>query len=66
MDAREIQQLRPLLNEYLHEFDDCFGRREPVEAYRVNLNEERRAPLPITDGGSVNLQGRNLIPKCRS
>jgi SRSO17 transposase len=30
MDAKRIERLRPKLNEYLRQFDDCFARREPV------------------------------------
>jgi SRSO17 transposase len=30
MDAKQIKQLRPRLNAYLGQFDDCFARCEPV------------------------------------
>jgi hypothetical protein len=30
MDAQQIRKLQPMLNKYLSEFDDCFGRSEPA------------------------------------
>ncbi|MFA6132885.1 MAG: hypothetical protein WC869_02570 [Phycisphaerae bacterium] len=37
MDAKQIQQLRPMLNTYLRQFDDCFGRRGPVAHLKTHL-----------------------------
>lgn len=38
MDAQQIRKLRPLLNKYLAEFDDCFSRSEPAENLRVYVH----------------------------
>jgi SRSO17 transposase len=38
MEARQIRKLRPMLDEYLAEFDDCFSRSEPAENLRVYVN----------------------------
>ena len=63
MDAREIQQLRPLLNQYLREFDDCFGRREPFEHLRTYVcgqlsDLHRKSMEPVAD--AAGQQPRNL------
>jgi len=63
MEAEQIQQLRPALNEYLREFDDCFGRREPVEHLRMYVagrlsDLQRKTMEPIADAAGG--QPRNL------
>ena len=43
MDAKQIKQLKPMLNKYLRQFDDCFGRIEPTErpkAYVTGIPED--------------------------
>lgn len=64
MDAAKIQQMRPALNTYLREFDDCFGRREPLEHLRTYVTGrlsdlQRKTMEPIADatgGEPRNLQ----------
>lgn len=63
MDAKQIKQLRPMLNKYLQKFDDCFGRIEPVESLRAyvtgQLSDLQRKSLePMADAAS--LPPRNL------
>lgn len=58
MDAKEIQQLRPMLNAYLRKFDDCFGRREPMEHLKHyvlgQLSDLPRKSLePIADAAGI-------------
>ena len=54
MDAKQIQQLRPRLNGYLKQFDDCFARCEPVahlETYVLGQLSElpRKSIEPMAD-----------------
>jgi SRSO17 transposase len=64
MDAHRIRGLRPLLETYLHEFDDCFARSEPTQHLRTYVTGQlsdlqRKSMEPIADaaGGSPrNLQ----------
>jgi len=63
MEAKQIQQLRPLLNAYLRQFDDCFGRREPVALLKTyvlgQLSDLPRKTLePIAD--KSHLEPRTL------
>ena len=58
MDAKQIQQLRPMLNAYLKPFDDCFGRHEPVAHLKTyvlgQLSDLPRKSLePIADAAGV-------------
>jgi SRSO17 transposase len=58
MDARQIRKLRPMLNKYLAEFDDCFGRSEPAGNLRVYVNGQlsdlpRKSIEPIADRAGV-------------
>ena len=58
MDAQQIRKLKPMLNKYLSEFDDCFGRREPAENLRVYVNGQlsnlpRKSIEPIADRAGV-------------
>jgi SRSO17 transposase len=38
MDAQQIRRLRPMLDNYLAEFSDCFARSEPAQNMRVYVN----------------------------
>ena len=63
MDARQIQQLRPMLNKFLRQFDDCFGRSEPVEHLRTYVTGQlsdlpRKSLEPIADAAGE--RPRNL------
>ena len=63
MDAQEIQELRPRLNTYLRQFDDCFGRREPVGHLRTYVQGQlsdlpRKSLEPIAD--AAGLEPRTL------
>jgi SRSO17 transposase len=58
MDAQQIRKLGPMLSKYLHEFDDCFARREPADNMRVyvhgQLSDLRRKSIePIADRSGV-------------
>lgn len=58
MDARQIRKLKPMLNTYLDEFDDCFGRSEPAANLRVYINGQlsdlpRKSIEPIADRAGV-------------
>ena len=58
MDAKQIRKLRPMLNKYLAEFDDCFSRSEPAGHLRVyvhgQLSDLRRKSIePIADRAGV-------------
>ena len=58
MDARQIRKLKPMLNKYLGEFDDCFSRSEPAANLRVyvsgQLSDLRRKSIePIADRAGV-------------
>jgi len=58
MDAKQIRKLRPMLNRYLAEFDDCFSRSEPADNLRVYVNGQlsdlrRKSIEPIADRAGV-------------
>jgi SRSO17 transposase len=58
MDAKQIQQLRPMLNTYLRQFDECFGRREPVAHLKTYVLGQlsglpRKSMEPIADAAGV-------------
>lgn len=58
MDAQQIRKLRPLLNQYLAEFDDCFTRSEPARNLRVYVNGQlsdlpRKSIEPMADRAGV-------------
>ena len=57
MDADEIEALRPTLEDYLSEFDDCFGRVEPrghlrtyVEGQLGGLPRKSVEPIALAAG----------------
>ena len=59
MDADTILRIRPMLTEYLHEFDDCMGRvtnRSHLEVYvSGQLGDlERKSVEPIADAAGVS------------
>jgi SRSO17 transposase len=63
MDAELIQRLRPMLNTFLRQFDDCFGRREPVEHLKTYVVGQlsglaRKSMEPMAD--AVGLEPRTL------
>ena len=63
MDARQIAQLEPMLNKYLRQFDDCFGRIEPVERLKAYVTGQlsdlqRKSIEPMAD--AAGLPPRNL------
>lgn len=63
MDARQIRKLRPMLDRYLAEFDDCFSRSEPAENLRVYVNGQlsdlqRKSIEPMAD--HANMPPRTL------
>ena len=54
MTVDEIKQIGPELNAYLNQFEDCFGRREPVEHARTYVSGQlsdlpRKSVEPIAD-----------------
>ena len=58
MDAQQIQRLRPMLNTFLKQFDDCFGRREPVEHLKTYVIGQlsslpRKSMEPMADAAGV-------------
>lgn len=58
MDAQQIQQLRPMLDTYLRQFDDCFGRREPVAHLKTYVLGQlsglpRKSMEPIADAAGL-------------
>lgn len=58
MDAQRIRKLRPMLEKYLSEFDDCFGRSEPAGHLRVYVNGQlsdlpNKSIEPMADWGGV-------------
>jgi SRSO17 transposase len=58
MDADTILRIRPMLTEYLHEFDGCMGRitnRSHLETYVSGQlgNLERKSVEPIADAAGV-------------
>lgn len=63
MDAKQIRQLEPMLNKYLRQFDDCFGRIEPVERLKAYVTGQlsdlqRKSIEPMAD--AAGLPPRNL------
>ncbi len=63
MDAKEIKQLEPMLNDYLRQFDDCFGRIEPTQLLRTYVTGQlsdlqRKSIEPMAD--AAGLPPRNL------
>jgi len=63
MDARQIRQLEPMLNKYLRQFDDCFGRIEPTERLKTYVTGQlsdlqRKSIEPMAD--AAGLPPRNL------
>jgi len=63
MDAKQIKQLKPMLNKYLREFDDCFGRIEPTERLKAYVTGQlsdlkRKSIEPMAD--AAGLPPRNL------
>lgn len=58
MDAQQIHQLKPMLNAYLREFDDCFGRHEPVAHLKTYVQGQlsdlpRKSLEPIADAAGM-------------
>lgn len=54
MDASQIERLRPMLNTFLRQFEDCFGRREPVEHLKTYVlgqlsSLSRKSVEPMAD-----------------
>jgi len=63
MDAKQIKQLKPMLDKYLRQFDDCFGRIEPTERLKAYVTGQlsdlqRKSIEPMADAAS--LPPRNL------
>lgn len=63
MDAKEIKQLEPMLNKYLRQFDDCFGRIEPTQRLRTYVTGQlsdlqRKSIEPMAD--AAGMPPRNL------
>lgn len=63
MDAKQIKQLKPMLNKYLRQFDDCFGRIEPTERLQAYVTGQlsdlqRKSIEPMAD--AAGLPPRNL------
>jgi SRSO17 transposase len=63
MDAKQIKQLKPMLNTYLRQFDDCFGRIEPTERLKAYVTGQlsdlpRKSIEPMAD--AAGLPPRNL------
>lgn len=63
MDAKQIKQLKPMLNKYLRQYDDCFGRIEPTERLKVYVagqlsGLQRKSIEPMAD--AAGLPPRNL------
>jgi SRSO17 transposase len=57
MDARQIRQLKPQLQEYLRQFDDCFPRRDTrahlpvyVEGQLSDLAQKSVEPIALNGG----------------
>ena len=58
MEAKQILSLRPMLARYLHQFDSCFGRSEPVEHVRTYVAGQlsdlpRKSIEPIADAAGM-------------
>jgi len=63
MDAKQIKQLKPMLNKYLRQFDGCFGRIEPTERLKAYVagqlsDLQRKSIEPMAD--AAGLPPRNL------
>jgi SRSO17 transposase len=63
MDAAQIAQLRPMLNTYLRQFDDCFARSEPVGHLKTYVLGQlsglpRKSMEPMAD--AAGLEPRTL------
>jgi len=63
MDAKQIKQLEPMLNKYLRQFDDCFGRIEPTDMLKTYVTGQlsdlqRKSIEPMAD--AAGLPPRNL------
>jgi len=63
MDAKQIKHLKPMLNKYLRQFDDCFGRIEPAERLKAYVTGQlsdlqRKSIEPMAD--AAGLPPRNL------
>jgi len=63
MDAGQMKQLKPMLNKYLRQFDDCFGRIEPTERLQAYVTGQlsdlqRKSIEPMAD--AAGLPPRNL------
>lgn len=63
MDAKQIKQLKPMLEKYLREFDDCFGRSEPSRHLRTYVTGQfsdlqRKSMEPMAD--AAGRRPRNL------
>ena len=63
MHTRQIAQLEPMLNEYLRQFDDCFGRIEPAKRLKAYVTGQlsdlqRKSIEPMAD--AAGLPPRNL------
>jgi SRSO17 transposase len=63
MDAKQIKRLRPMLNKYLRQFDDCFGRIEPIQSLKAYVTGQlsdlqRKSIEPMAD--AAGLPPRNL------
>jgi len=63
MDAKQIKQLKPMLNKYLRQFDDCFGRIEPTKRLKAYVTGQlsdlqRKSIEPMAD--AAGLPPRNL------
>jgi SRSO17 transposase len=57
MDADQIRLLKPMLTRYLHQFDDCFARRDTrahfstyVDGQLSNLKEKSCEPIALAAG----------------
>ena len=72
MDAKQIKQLKPMLDKYLRQFDDCFGRIEPTErlkAYVMEVNRTTKGPQVLLSRAHRNLLRRLLeleVPEIHS
>lgn len=58
MDAKQIQQLKPMLEKYLREFDDCFGRRELPQRAKTYVTGQlsdlpRKSIEPMADAAGL-------------
>jgi SRSO17 transposase len=58
MDAKQIRRLKPELDAYLHEFDDCFGRVEPTRHLRTYVSGQlsdlhRKSIEPMADAARI-------------